>query len=122
MPHLDDVQLKELLTKLCSKCTSGKKEEHRDIAVIGLKTTVVEVASKQGDVLVDIVVPTLIDGIGAKASTQSWAGFWNTSRLNESKLGEKSLSWSDEHRLQQVFSSRHAWFGAPFRGEPSVNT
>jgi len=66
--HLEDGQLKELLQTLCAKCTSGKKEEHRDIAVIGLKTAVAEVAPRQAEVLVDIVVPTLINGIASKAS------------------------------------------------------
>lgn len=66
--HLEDGQLKELLQTLCAKCTSGKKEEHRDIAVIGLKTAVAEVAPRQAEVLVDFVVPTLINGIATKAS------------------------------------------------------
>lgn len=69
MPHLEDAQLRDLLQKLCQKCTSSKKEEHRDIAVIGLKTAAQEVAGIQADVLVDVVVPTLIAGIAAKVSS-----------------------------------------------------
>ena len=68
-PHLEDAQLRDMLQKLCEKCTtSSKKEEHRDIAVIGLKTTAQAVTDSQADVLIDIVMPTLVASVAAKVS------------------------------------------------------
>ena len=59
-----------MLQKLCEKCTtSSKKEEHRDIAVIGLKTTAQAVTDSQADVLIDIVMPTLVASVAAKVSS-----------------------------------------------------
>jgi predicted protein tyrosine phosphatase len=69
-PRLEDAQLREMLQKLCEKCTtSSKKEEHRDIAVIGLKTTAQAVTDSQADVLIDIVMPTLVASVAAKVSS-----------------------------------------------------
>jgi hypothetical protein len=67
-PRLEDAQLRDMLQKLCEKCTSSskKEEEYRDIAVIGLKTVAQSVTDGQADVLIDIVMPTLVASVAAK--------------------------------------------------------
>jgi hypothetical protein len=68
-PRLEDAQLRAMLQKLCEKCTSSsKKEEHRDIAVIGLKTVAQAITDSQADVLIDIVIPTLVASVAAKVN------------------------------------------------------
>lgn len=66
--HLEEKELQQLLTKLCERCTRvGKKGEGRDIAAMGLKAAVSSTAGEeQAVVVVDNVVPTLVQGMQTK--------------------------------------------------------
>lgn len=68
MGSLDEVQLRSLLQQLCERCTrAGKKVERRDIATIALKTVLEQIsADAQVSILVDVVAPSMVKGIGAK--------------------------------------------------------
>ena len=59
-----DARLQEITESLCQRVVSGKKEQQRDIASIGLKTVIAEVpAGSHATVLVGRMTPFLIEGI-----------------------------------------------------------
>lgn len=59
-----DARLQDITESLCPRIVSGRKEQQRDIASIGLKTVIAEVpAGSHATVLVSRMTPFLVEGI-----------------------------------------------------------
>lgn len=69
-----DARLLDITENLCQRVVSGKKEQQRDIASIGLKTVIAEVPTgSQATALVSRMTPFLIEGMSKKVSTRPFA-------------------------------------------------
>ena len=71
-----------LVTSLGTKLTTGKNEQERDIASIGLKTVVAEVPTGIAKSVVKRVTPTLISGLSATVHRRPQFGTFFSNQVN----------------------------------------
>jgi hypothetical protein len=75
--RVKDQRLAAIVATLCDKLINGKKEQQRDVAALGLKTVVGELAADRAATLVRTATPLLVEGLKATrvgGHEQGWGG------------------------------------------------